>query len=59
MRDIAVKYAKIAKIQKPLYHFKSILLKHNIYYNSPINKSNFRNLVTKFPKQIFNKFYIN
>ena len=58
MRNIAAKYAKIAKIQKLLYYFKFILLDNNIYYNSLINKNNFRNLVIKFSKQIFNKFYI-
>jgi len=58
MRNIAAKYAKIAKIQGLLYHFELILSEDNIYYNSLINKNNFRNLVTKFLKQIFNKFYI-
>ena len=58
MRDIAAKYAKIAKIQEPLYYFESIFLKYNIYYNGPINENNFCNLITKFLKQIFNKFCV-
>jgi len=58
MRDIAAKYAKIAKIQGLSCHFKSIFSNNNIYYNNPINKNNFRNLVTKFLKQIFDKFCI-
>ena len=58
MRNIAIKYAKIVKMQKLLYYFEFILLNNNIYYNSPINKNNFRNLVSKFLKQIFDEFYI-
>ena len=58
MRNIAAKHAKIAKMQGLLYYFESIFLNNNIYYNGPINKNNFRNLVTKFSKQIFNEFCI-
>ena len=58
MRNIAAKYIKIAKKQKLLYYFKLIFLKYNIYYNGLINKNNFCNLIIKFLKQIFNKFYI-